>query len=663
MFITVTFANNFVCSIDPVYQKYTGGKRTNLNGAHLYSNELICKQNCRTYSKCLSTKYKYKNGSVVDAYYCPINSAEDLGGDISGNFFSDENDCNSKCYKQKACVLLKETGCKIVDIQYLNPVTDYTGKTVYTARKVFFECNITRTVQTGCKQWEIKDVNGTVDYANTPIYTVWKEYKGANTAGALASLLEQPIHLFSGWKGYCESGMYWSNPFNNPMTILSYAIMVYQAGGKGAFGSNIKNQINKINSKFDKIANKFQEKIDNIANNLGISSQESEIDMWLADEYNINTVDYLKKFEEINTIDTFKIFGEDVTLYYTDLAKIALAGILENPEEYEQKSNKFIQTWMGDTYDANDAALNYVKCMDSIGLSFPNLASRAMGDVNSTSEALKNVFENPLSLTKEQLGILSAATSPKYVATLYKVVDYDDNLGLFTLVAATPNAYYQAGQVICGGILAVTNNALMNNTSPDEADNSTASNIGKAAIKVALSKMPPPYNIMASLAFDIISAISKGDACHDEKTAIQWGLIQLKTNKFLNFNQCHYISKECSWKLNLGFTSICLRHKYNYCCYDQILTRIFAEAIKAESGKGWDKCNDITINDFKNISFRKCEPGENPYPYNCFPADKYDEFVKYLQKQGIKNTSLEDAAQQVINSLAIPQSNCCNCSQ
>jgi hypothetical protein len=101
-----------------------------------------------------------------------------------------------------------------------------------------------------------------------------------------------------------------------------------------------------------------------------------------------------------------------------------------------------------------------------------------------------------------------------------------------------------------------------------------------------------------------------------------------------------------------------MRHKEEYCCYDQITTRIFAEGIKEQLGKNWDSCNDITIKDIKNISFRKCKVGEDPYADHCFPAAKYDEFVESIKAQGFKNIDVESVASQAMNSLAIPDRSC-----
>ena len=635
-FTTLSFAaERYVCETDPVYKEFLKGIRTDLNGAVIYDNLNMCENNCREYLQCVEEN--------TTSYYCPLNK------NIK---YSSKNKCNSNCFVQNKCATLDDSHCKVIDIKYSDPVTDWTGKTVYTKREVIYECNSSYTTQIGCAEWKTQTINGDVDVPNTPIATSWKVFSGDKTAGALASLMEQTIHIFSGWKGECEHGLRWNNPFKDPWTLLSYAIMIYNAAAEGKFGNDIENKIKDINNKFDNVANDLKNKLDYYSSGAYKYMSYDDYLTSLGGDYATRQAEFL--FDNGSSfMDNLKNFVNSDYFKYAKISVAALAAGFLTENDMEE-SNKFINSWMGNNYDADTAALEYAKCMASIGLSFPNMASMAFADTNNTSNELNMPYKNPIRLTTKQLRILATATSSKYVHTAYRQIKYNKELDLHTIIAITPEAYFQAGQVICGGKLAVANNANFEKVTNNDKNSFNTSAAAKAAIKEALSMLNPPLNIFASLAFDIISNIQKGDACHNDKVAAQWGLIQLKTNKFLNFNQCHFIKEECSWKLNLGFTKICLRHKDYYCCYDQILSRIFAEAIKAESGKGWNSCNDITINDFRKLSFRKCQPGENPYPYRCFPADKYDEFVKYLEKQGIGHIDIKKAAESIKNSIVIP---------
>ena len=121
--------------------------------------------------------------------------------------------------------------------------------------------------------------------------------------------------------------------------------------------------------------------------------------------------------------------------------------------------------------------------------------------------------------------------------------------------------------------------------------------------------------------------------------AIQWGMLDYKTNKFLNQEQCHYIESECDKMVNFGFKKKCVRTRKEYCCYDQVITKVLAVGLKAQLNKGWDSCNDIEVDDLKNISFRECRVGEVPHINKCIPTDSYSEFKIVLFRQASKNVN------------------------
>lgn len=78
--------------------------------------------------------------------------------------------------------------------------------------------------------------------------------------------------------------------------------------------------------------------------------------------------------------------------------------------------------------------------------------------------------------------------------------------------------------------------------------------------------------------------------------------------------------------------------------------------MKAQLGKDWSSCNDLTINDLKDISFRPCQDTESAGANKCFPKDKYDELITSLLKAAQKNgVSTGSIVNQAINSMAIPR--------
>ncbi len=102
----------------------------------------------------------------------------------------------------------------------------------------------------------------------------------------------------------------------------------------------------------------------------------------------------------------------------------------------------------------------------------------------------------------------------------------------------------------------------------------------------------------------------------------------------------------------------CVQHKYSYCCYDSILTKVFAEGVKEQTGRGWESCNDLTIADLKKISFRECKPGETPRKDRCFSTEKHSEFKQVLFRQASKNMqgvkNIEGISKHMQDAMSIP---------
>lgn len=88
------------------------------------------------------------------------------------------------------------------------------------------------------------------------------------------------------------------------------------------------------------------------------------------------------------------------------------------------------------------------------------------------------------------MSILIAATSEKFVkTTLLPIAVNSDSM---TYIALTSLTYYQAGQVICGGKLAIAQNISTAQTTPTPI--SGGANAGMIAAKLSISTIPPPYN-------------------------------------------------------------------------------------------------------------------------------------------------------------------------
>lgn len=290
--------------------------------------------------------------------------------------------------------------------------------------------------------------------------------------------------------------------------------------------------------------------------------------------------------------------------------------------------------------------------MASIGASLPNLIAWSANSPSDSSNQLVAPWKSPLRMTPEQLASVATVTSEKFVMSNYIYKQTSDDI-LISVIAMNQTAYMKAAQAVCMGSK-VSQAAEHIQTVNNSKDMSGAIAMGIA--KAALSMVCAPCGFAATIVMDMANNVfAKIDTCKDETDAMQWSMLDFKTNKFLNKQQCTFVNSDCDKKVNFSYGSKCVRTRYEYCCYDQITTRIFAEGLKKQLNKDWTNCNDITVDDLKDISYRECRTGEIANINKCIPTDQYSEFQQVLFRQASKNigTSLSNGLiDQAINSMA-----------
>lgn len=602
----------------------------------------------------IQSKFYMNASSVGEGYTCDFLKGQIQEGDIKDNLFSSQNECESYCFAQNSCATVSENSenCIATDASYSNPVTDWTGKTVYTQSSQTVVCTSKSIEQTGCDKYKIHNNMGSINYDLSKIGWKYSTYEGMEDAEANALMMEQLQHIFAGWKGYCESGKVWNNPFSNPLTILSYCMMAYSVGMDGGFGEGIQEGLENVTDSFTEIGDSVTSAFTGAP---GVDP--SYIDGWSAGALikgGETSTGLMSKIASINFSEPLwqgTVGGVQLTLKWSAIASAAYS-LAFPPEEEVIAANELLTTYMGGSASSN-AALNYVSCMASIGLSFPNMASWAANDIDGMSYQLTYPFENPIRLTDRQVAILIKATAPNFVqATLKPIEVVGDNM--MTYIALTPLAYQQVGQVLCSDKLAISQNIINQGTTTQPDSGGGEPDYGMIAAKLAISMLPPPANLICSVILDVLTSFEGGDACHDQEIAAKWGMIQFKTNQHLNFDQCHKTGSSCVAKY---FWGSCMRTRHNYCCYDQIGTRIIVEGLKVQLGKDWKNCSDVSINELKDISFTPCSAGQDPQADKCFPADKYEEFIDMLKTQaskGMDTLNMNDLVNQGINAMAIP---------
>lgn len=131
-------------------------------------------------------------------------------------------------------------------------------------------------------------------------------------------------------------------------------------------------------------------------------------------------------------------------------------------------------------------------------------------------------------------------------------------------------------------------------------DPTSAQNLSVSAIGL--------YNPMAGLALDVaintITSLTPINTCSDRKDAKEKGSRHIATLESNEKNLCHFV-KSTTTGSSLRMNK---RTKRRYCCYDDKITRILVEQVKAQFAKDWQHCTDITLAELSNVSFSPCDP-------------------------------------------------------
>jgi hypothetical protein len=694
----------YVCTNTLEWQDYKNGFSTDLGNLQKWGDETLCNQNCRSSFECSQS-----TSNNVTGYQCTQRGGENLGGDLGGNLFSSKTSCDSACFEQNQCTTYAESNCNIVDEKLSEPVTDYLGKTVYRKKALTYNCQDRVDKQVGCAEYDVKVTQGDIDYNINSIGYETKNFSG-NFENALTKVQMLEVgqqHIFSGWEGKCVSGMKWDFSYlSDPMTIMSYAMSAYSSmnyltkadvgwakelqSNFDGFTEGIENSFNEAmgslteeGSTYKSITDSISTTYENVKSSIGIEGTTSDIGKEVANQTSdvasstSGTVSGTDKLIDINKIEetiknniseytgiewneTMEIGG--VKLSYEKYLNITQGSLITfgvrsalvvlAPEEQDYiTADKLLKGYAGIGTSDNEVQ-NYNSCMASIGASLPNLIAWSANSATSTSDQLVAPWKAPLRMTPEQLAAIAVVTSENFVTSNY-IYKNNDNDILLSVIAMSQTAYIKAAQTICMGTK--TSQAAEQIQATNNSKDMTGA-IALGIAKAALSMVCAPCGFAATIVMDMATNVfAKVNTCTDEEDAIQWGILDFKTNKFLNKQQCTYVNSECDKKVNFGFGSKCVRDRYEYCCYDQITTKVFAEGLKKQLNKDWSKCNDISVDDLKDISFRECRVGEIANINKCFPTEEYSEFQKVLFRQASKNigTSLSNGLiDQAINSMA-----------
>jgi len=528
--------------------------------------------------------------------------------------------------------------CTVESVVEYNPVGDTRGNTVLSKKEVVRDCNVTETINGECIKWQ---------YNNERTSIPMEAYNGFDTRDygdtigqffAAAGAYDQLEHLWSGFRGHCISGTLQDFDWvSDPMFWGSLAMDYLMAGGEAGFVSDGLNSVatkagSTVMSK--EVANKVvvnevkkQAKtltkqmvtsaLDKAAASLGRCMIGGAVNLGFA------TAEYLSDGagdmdEFCNPVD--EICNENETVNdQSDIMTMDYQQFQDLRDSYEAEGEdieKYIEI-LDDGMDTGVVAYRMKTMDETPGIENMN---------NEELEKIKKKFK------MYQAGISIATTAGKLGAC---AMGWSDQ-GSVGQSSAHPNATGQRADIESG----------LN-----------------AAISIGTGFIPPPAGPAIGAALKVVLAVATSfqsvDTCSSEEDAQRQGSRHEKTQKALQFNLCRPLYDTCEDEWIWGG---CCLTAYEYCCYDQLLTKVLVEQLKAELGRDWSNCTGISLRDLNYVSFRQCTASEmadgldgahqyglgwNPkdafqYKHKCMDLTEFKDYLRDIIGEEIDTSTFDD---------------------
>jgi hypothetical protein len=494
------------------------------------------------------------------------------------------------------------------------PVSDTGGKTVITKKETQRNCTETKEALGKCLKWE----KIYKEYALPEVqYNTYIEEDHSDSMGSLMAMLgsyDQIEHLWSGFKGYCEEGTKsnfdWADDpaFWGGMGI-SFAMTASTPGGDGGAGSSAGQQTAKESTKkaaeetwVDSIKNWFEELADNFV------SEETLMDVAM-DAFEQGSQQTLKEISSQYLQHVGKCLV--AATYNTMMAVKGYQDMKGSPDE----SCDPIDEICGDD-PIETTSESEILTMDQVD--YEDLVAQAQVD--------GYVLEDYIEILSTDNGIVTfrmkrtnemtpQPTSSSAAEEMMK--DLQEKMALISLgfnAISTASCLYGVGGYTVQGPMGT-----------DEDKEKTRQGVAMVA-DFAATFAHQPYGAIAALAVKLVTQIAtsytKMNSCVSEEDAQDAGSRHLKTWSALQMNTCHAQNKRCvqekdGWQTLFG-SSGCSLWGYDYCCYDQILSKVLVVQIKAQLGRDYNHCGDISLRDLNYVSFRQCKSPNDTHPSNGF---------------------------------------------
>lgn len=458
--------------------------------------------------------------------------------------------------------------CEPTDSEEYFPITDERGNLLLTKKEFNRKCTLTKEVQGACIKWESIKEDFVIEAEDYDAYRSRNHESGMGSLLAMIGAYDQLEHLWSGWKGYCEIGtktnfdwasdpMFWAG-------LMASAIMDGSAVTENADGT--------IASKGFMADTSLGQGIRGAQESMGNWAQSS-LGAWVGEA--AGKCMMASGFDLARSMYQFASSGEG-----DDMCD-PVDEFCGSTEEQTEESD--IQTIDKQQYEDMIAQhpdfAKYIIVLDEedgiLTVRFKNL--NEMEGVDSMDQAQMDELKEKLKTI--QLTVSMVMTTAKLGACMAS----DGNLG----------------------------SSAENNASSEDPSRISA----KDGLGMAISSIPAewlgPYGALIKGAMQILlnfaTSFNDIDSCNNQDDADEQGSRHQRTAESLPHNLCYFVYDKCVDNCGDAFLGLAKELRgYNYCCYDQILTKVLVIQLKAQLGRDWSHCTGITLRDLNFVSFKQC---------------------------------------------------------
>jgi hypothetical protein len=446
--------------------------------------------------------------------------------------------------------------CNITGESLFFPIGDERGNSVFTKKEIRRDCNLTIKIKGPCKEWQNVDTNIQLKPSDYNSYRTKNYSESFGGVFSMISIYDQIGHFWSGWKGYCEKG--WKTDFSwasDPMFWSSLAFSAIMEGsGDGGFADGSILDTDNISKSVGSAWEGLGKEVGmDLSSNFGscLVSGGFSVGATLYSHFTSNSDD-----EECDPVDEF---------------------CEEKQEDSEQQgpftiSKESYQAFLED----NPEGAKYL-------------------EVLSEKNNILSVYFKPMSMTE---GFDKKSENQiKKAKEMMKELRLKIGLASAALSMAT-----------CAGAGSTSNSYISKSDGRLSLRNGIGSIVGAIPADV-LGPYGPLIKATLTVALQVFNSFKKINSCKDSDDASEAGSRHKKTQESIPYNLCIKTGQEC--KEEEFFGSNCGLWGYNYCCYDQTLTKVLVAQIKAQLGRDWAHCTGISLKDLQEyVKFKQCSETE-----------------------------------------------------